>query len=160
MSARYFVFDTHGNCILQGEMNAVSSKFQGIPNVGANRASARETAWPITALPISTVKYQFAHRNCSVGISFSILQRHYHRSPLQNQQNHPSVIKSPTGKGLVISYQSQLCSDEGPKIAPIYFSNATLNFTTTGSEPVVRPMPTPKLYSIPYGSAPWTTGKM
>ena len=152
MSARYFVFDTHGNCILQGEMNAVSSKFQGIPtsvylilkfathhqtrtrrnlpNFCVNRASARETAWPITALPISTVKYQFAHRNCSVGISFSILQRHC-RSPLQNQQNHPSVTKSPTGKGFVISYQSQLCSDEGPKIAPIYFSRATLNFTTT-----------------------------
>src|SRR5262249_1086765 len=72
-------------------MNAVFSKFQGIPtsvylilkfathhqtrtrrnlpNFCANRASAWETAWPITALPISTVKYQFAHRNCSVGIS-------------------------------------------------------------------------------------------
>src|SRR5215813_14711129 len=106
MSARYFVFDTHGNCILQGGMNVVSSKFQGIPtsvylilkfathhqtrtrrnlpNFCANRASARETAWPITALPMSTVKYQFAHRNCSVGISFSILQRHSPFTPSES----------------------------------------------------------------------------
>ena len=42
-----------------------------------------------------------------------------------------SEIQFGSFKILQISYQNQLRSDEGPKIAPIYFSRATLNFTTT-----------------------------
>ena len=46
--------------------------------------------------------------------------------------NHPHAIKSADGKGrLEIFYQNQLCSDEGPKIAPMNCSSSRLNFTIT-----------------------------
>jgi hypothetical protein len=106
MSARYFVFDTHGNCILQGEMNAVSSKFQGIPNVGLLDSKVRHA-------PSNPHAPQLAELLCQSGQCSG------------NSLAHNSFTH--------IHGEISICSSELQRGHLIFHSSATLPFTPSES---------------------------
>jgi len=148
MSARYFVFDAYGN------------QSHWIP-------SAVYLILKSATVPPNPHAPQLAELLCQSGErlgnsrahnSFAHTDGEMLMNPSELHCGHLIFHSSATLTFHL--YQSQLCSDEGPKIAPMKCSSATLNFTTTWSEPGVRPMPTPKLYSSPCGSSPSTTGKI